>query len=281
MSDTFDIPQLCADFLDNKIPYQQLIRSICEYDGWIVPAYATEQDSEESPALAILQSSDGKTFLALFSSVAYLQEHLEKNNNHQETPFIKSRGDWILSGIPENLSAIVINPGQESAVQFTQERFDMLRRWGIGISLEYMLEQDIKEEGSMRALASYPLYYVPLFIDEDESPNFALAPDDQNRTLIAVFTTEDNLNVYLEAAKKNISSKVQVQVLSGERFFASIQNLPIDGIVINCLGPSKPHGLALQLLNMALMTLQPNDSQSDEETTQVPISDKPITEEEQ
>jgi hypothetical protein len=256
MSDAIDIPKLCTDFLDEKISYQRLLRSICEYEGWIVPTYPSEDESDAPPALAMLQSSDGKTFLALFSSVELLQQHLLQSNNHNQTPFIKSRGDWILSGLPDSLSAIVINPGQESAVQFTQERFDMLRRWGIGISLEYMLEQDVKQEGAMRSLVDFPLYYVPLFIAEDDSPNFALAPDTDNRTLIAVFTTEDNLDVYLEAAKQKISSNVQIQVMGGQSLFSAIQDLDIDGIVINCLGPSKPHGLALQLINMALLTTQ-------------------------
>ena len=56
----------------------------------------------------------------------------------------------------------------------------------------------------------------------------------------------------LKLAKKNISSNVQVQVMGGRKLFETIQDLEIDGIVINCLGPSKPHGLALQLINMAL-----------------------------
>ena len=133
-------------FLQEKIIYQQLLRSICEYEGWIVPTYPSDDGSGEVPALAMLQSSDGRTFLALFSSVEFFKVICFRAKNHNETPFIKSRGDWILSGLPETLSAIVINPGQESAVQFTQDRFDMLRRWGLGVSLEYMLEQDIKQE---------------------------------------------------------------------------------------------------------------------------------------
>ena len=274
MSDTLDIPQICRDFLQEKISYQQLLRSLCEYEGWIVPTYPAEDNSSEVPALAMLQSSDGRTFLALFSSVEFLQSHLLQSNNHNETPFIKSRGDWILSGLPETLSAIVINPGQESAVQFTQDRFDMLRRWGLGVSLEYMLEQDVKQEGAMKALVDFPIYYVPLFLAEDGSPNFALAPDTENRTLIAIFTAEDNLNVYLQEAKKNISSNVQVQLLGGRKLFSTIQDLGIDGIVINCLGPSKPHGLALQLINMALLSTQPEAEQGTVENTSS-STDKP------
>ena len=132
--------------------------------------------------------------------------------------------------------------------------------------VEYMLEQDVKQEGAMRALVDFPLYYVPLFIAEDDSPNFALAPDTDNRTLIAVFTTEDNLDVYLETAKQKISSNVQVQVMGGQSLFSAIQDLDIDGIVINCLGPSKPHGLALQLINMALLTTQ-QPQQTEEQTS--------------
>ena len=274
MSETLDIPQICGDFLQEKISYQQLLRAICEYEGWIVPTYPSDDGSGEVPALAMLQSSDGRTFLALFSSVEFLQSHLRQSNNHNETPFIKSRGDWILSGLPETLSAIVINPGQESAVQFTQDRFDMLRRWGLGVSLEYMLEQDVKQEGAMKALVDFPIYYVPLFLAEDGSPNFALAPDTENRTLIAIFTTEDNLNVYLQEAKKNISSNVQVQVMGGRKLFETIQDLEIHGIVINCLGPSKPHGLALQLINMALLSSQSGanqtSTQEESDTTDLP-----------
>ena len=78
MSDVIDIAKLCSDFLNEEIPYQLLIRSICEYEDWIVPAYSSEDS--DSPALAMLQSTNGKTYLALFSSVELLQEHLQQNN---------------------------------------------------------------------------------------------------------------------------------------------------------------------------------------------------------
>ena len=148
-------------FLQENISYQQLLRAICEYEGWIVPTYPSDDGSGEVPALAMLQSSDGRTFWHS-SPLSSFYSHLLQSNNHNETPFIKSRGDWILSGLPETLSAIVINPGHESAVQFTQDRFDMLRRWGLGVSLEYMLEQDVKQEGMEESFSLISLFTMSL-----------------------------------------------------------------------------------------------------------------------
>ena len=62
MSETLDIPQICGDFLQENISYQQLLRAICEYEGWIVPTYPSDDGSGEVPALAMLQSSDGRPF---------------------------------------------------------------------------------------------------------------------------------------------------------------------------------------------------------------------------
>ena len=58
----------------------------------------------------------------------------------------------------------------------------------------------------------------------------------------------------LKPQRKNISSNVQVQVMGGRKLFETIQDLEIDGIVINWQVLPNLMDWHFQLINMALLS---------------------------
>ncbi len=87
----------------------------------------------------------------------------------------------------------------------------------------------------------------------------ATAPDDQDRLLAAVFTTEEQRNRYLDdlpdAVKTALNQKLFTSC-NGHKLFTMLAAMPLDGIVFNCAHPQQPIAFAPALSKLVLQRLE-------------------------
>ena len=67
----------------------------------------------------------------------------------------------------------------------------------------------------MAALKDFDAYYLPLVQDSNGQNHVALAPDNQQRALVAVFTAEDAAQRFMQAATGKLN-KLQMDIITGE-----------------------------------------------------------------
>ena len=121
MSSEAHINQLCEQFLNNQIPYAQFIRSFVSHQAWIIP---TTQINDEQH-VAIWRGGNSEQYLAVFSTKEQLADYLKSSGMTEDQPYIIARGSWIFAHVPENLTALVVNPQSSSALQFTPNKFNI------------------------------------------------------------------------------------------------------------------------------------------------------------
>ena len=97
-------------------------------------------------------------------------------------------------------------------------------------------------------------HYLLVLIDG----KLATAPDDRQRRLAAVFTSDAARNEYLndlpDAVETALNQKVTLGC-NGHDLFTRLAAMPLDGIVFNCLGPERPIAFVPALSNQVLHRL--------------------------
>ena len=101
---------------------------------------------------------------------------------------------------------------------------------------------DFDEATLLRRIAEYPAYWLLL---HDGEP--LLAPDDRNRRLAAVFTSESARDACL-AEPGLTPAGAKVKRCDGRELFTRLRQRHYDGIVFNCMGPDRPLAFAPELL---------------------------------
>ena len=95
------------------------------------------------------------------------------------------------------------------------------------------------------AIRSFNGYY---FIMEDEQ-FIALVPDGRGRKYAALFTSDDALDLFLE---RNGKPNMKPVPIGGATLFDAIRKMPLDGIVFNCSGPTRPRAFPLSFADEVL-----------------------------
>ena len=105
---------------------------------------------------------------------------------------------------------------------------------------------DFEEETLLRRIAEHGDYWLLL---HDDVP--LLAPDDRNRALAAVFTSEAARDAYL--AEPGLAPYGTLpQHCDGRQLAAWLSQRGYDGVVFNCLGPDRPLAFVPELLERLL-----------------------------
>lgn len=101
---------------------------------------------------------------------------------------------------------------------------------------------DFDEATLLRRIAEHPAYWLLL---HDGEP--WLAPDDRDRRLAAVFTSESARDACL-AEPGLAPAGAKVKRCDGRELFTRLRQRHYDGIVFNCMGPDRPLAFVPELL---------------------------------
>lgn len=227
------------DFQAQKISFAMLIRQLVEHE-WLLPSI------EEQP---FLQQIDDELFLSISSNRdTFSQTHVDP----EVKPIIKTF-EWIFDNLPEDLAGLLIDMNTEYAIQLPNQYFEFCQQIIACATVENIFSQQISQEELITKLRAYSSYLLPIIRDEDGNANIALAPDHQNRQLIAVFTAPDCFQAFQTAAEGKLGN-LTIDEVPGEKIFADLSQLPIDGLVFNCYGPVRPQAIGKTLIDQLANT---------------------------
>lgn len=219
--------QLLSAQQQPNIHHAEIFRLLSRHPIWFIPA------REGQP---LLQQHQGQNHLHIYSTDSYLQEH-----HHDGIESIEFTSTWLFNNLPP-VQSIIIDGHTEHALQIPDGLFDSLTRMTNSLHLETILETQAKDDSFLNALKEFEGYYLPLVQDANGQNHVALAPDHQQRALVAVFTAEDAAHRFIQAAADKLDN-LQMDIVDGTKLFHHLDMLSLDGMVLNCYGPTQPVAL--------------------------------------
>ena len=205
---------------DPSVHFSDVLRAIVTHEIWWIPT------KDERP---ILNQRDGETHLNLYSS-----QQLTEGIAHNEIEFSDQNNHWVFANVP-NVASIIIDAHTEHAVQIPNVYINNLIRMYHALALENHLTAK-NSDNWLDPIKSFPYYLLPLVEDDEGRLHMALAPDHQQRALVAVFTAEDAAQRFLQAAGERLG-KIHMDLIHGDKLFEQLNLLPLEGLVFNCYGP--------------------------------------------
>ncbi|MEI6231676.1 MAG: hypothetical protein WCT04_01385 [Planctomycetota bacterium] len=226
------IPRAAIDrFFSKKLTGTQLLRSLAVYRGWQVPARLENM----VPVYTEFDLGNNVTHFFLFSDKdAYLECKKNIGGDILGDYFVGNvSGYSAFDTIKDTVDIVNINPYSPQEIHYTREQLHRLKTWAGIVKTEMALET---VHSSMRGYATLRNFDKYWFIMEDEQ-FVVLAPDGRGRKLAALFTAEDALDLFME---RNPKPNRRAIPISGEALFKAIRKMPLEGMVFNCCGPTKP-----------------------------------------
>lgn len=251
MSDS-PVQQAIAEWKDGTITGSQLVRQLVSYDKWICPvsqgAAAEMLASNTASRLSYSRDAEGVSRLYLFSdgdSVSRFRRSLGEDQG--EWHLLETTGAWFFQLPLDQIDLIEIDPGSPWEIGYRKEQFARLAAMAHALDVECALA-DLRA-GTAAPTATQLVYdyqhYLLAVVNRGSGYSLALAPDSRGRSLAAVFTAQDNFDAFCgEQGPTNLGVQIMPFELTGEKLFAQLQQMQLDGLVFNCSGPSKPVAFA-------------------------------------
>ncbi len=206
---------------DSTIHFADIIREIVNHPEWHISS------RNDQPLLN--QQNDG-VHLNLYS------EATEFTGAQTNTESIIRSSKWLFSNFPD-VHSIIIDAHTNYALQIPKKYFQNLIRMFRAQTIERCLSEQTTTENWLFTLKDYSYYFLPLVLDEQGRSHIALAPDHQQRSLVAVFTAEDCAQRYMNAVEEKLGN-ITMDLIEGTKLFHQLNLLPLDGLVFNCYGPA-------------------------------------------
>jgi hypothetical protein len=223
-----------------------LMRGLVSFPEWRLllseSAVAETLASNAPPRFQYNVTPDGKKRLPIFSSDESLKAYLV--DSQAEQYHLKTKGTWVFKLPFEELDEIWIDPAQQEAIFYGKEHFERFRDLAAAIEIEEditQLREGNSSDGACVRVRSYPAYRVVVNMIGN---HLVMAPDQQGRTLAAVFTSEDACDAFLEEASKQNATQLEPLIYSGQNLFEILSKMDLTGMVFNCSGPTSPVAFA-------------------------------------
>lgn len=238
MAEEYNPRDAIDQFLRNKLTGTSLLRSISSYKGWRVPARLESL----VPVFNSFDLGHGAIHFFLFTDKeAYLQCRNQVGVAIMGEYYIDHVAGYNAFGsIDGAVSVVNINPYSPQEIHYTLGQLPLLQAWSVILRTELALDaaQTENDKSGYATIRSFNGYY---FIMEDNQ-YIALVPDGRGRKYAAVFTSDDALDLFLE---RNGKPNMKPVSIGGATLFDAIRRMPLDGLVFNCSGPTKPRAFPL------------------------------------
>ena len=189
-----------AEWQNKQITGTELMRRLVSFDKWMLPmseAAAAEMVSTGAASrLMYSQDGEGVSRLYLFSDgEAYNAFRASVGQDASEQHFLTTTGTWIFQLPLDPLDFIEIDPATPWQIGYHKEQFPRLRAMAGAVEVEQALaalRAGTAGPGSITKVRQYE-HYILAVTSLDGGYTLALAPDDRDRTLAAIFTSDDSL----------------------------------------------------------------------------------------
>lgn len=233
-------------FNNKEINGTQLMRNVLEYDEFLIPGRPGH-----GPLDAYFGTKDENCF------------HLFEDSEHFEIWKKTMAGDPLIVGpfsgcevVPQlaaSLDFLNINPDSDDVFHYRKHQLADMKKMGASVAIEKALHDEAKANELFGMLKSYDHYQMLFRSGGDEGMQLVLAPDEQGRKLIPIFTAEDCFQVWLNQMLPVIQKEIRapyVVTRKGSDLFAELANYSTDGIVFNPVGYSRPRAFAMPICSI-------------------------------
>ena len=236
-----DLRDTLRQFHSQTLAEAHLLRALVSHGAWRLPAV---QEGEQVRPL--LRQVGEERWLQIFTDAGAWQAHPRGLPEDQRAAgWVETTGEWVFGSLSDELTGLDVNPDLPEAVNFRQAGFPVLRSWSRALAVERVLTSQDASEDAARLLLD-ARFQIAFTLDDAGQPQLALAPDPQGRALAAVFTAPDAALTYQEAAQKALQREIRISEIQGDHLFAQLAQMPLEGIVFNCLGPVSPVAVSRQ-----------------------------------
>jgi len=242
------VHQAIAEWQNKQITGTELMRRLVSFDKWMLPvseaAAAAMLNTGEASRLMYSQDAEGVSRLYLFSDgEAYDAFREAVGQEPSEQHFLTTTGTWIFQLPLDQLDAVEIDPATPWQIGYRKEQFPRLRAMAGAVEVEQALaalRAGTAEPGTITKVRQYE-HYILAVTSLNGHHTLALAPDDRDRTLAAIFTSDDTFEAFLlEGEALNSEGQLLQVSLAGPKLFEQLSRMSLDGVVFNCSGPVRP-----------------------------------------
>lgn len=242
------IAELIQAWREKKINGTQLMRSIVSHGEWSIPiseAAAMETlATNQAPAIQYNRDAKGVNRLLLWSSAETFSNGAKRAQIPAEQHVITTKGTWVFSLPFDGIDEIWIDPLNANDIFYTRGQFDALHDYAAAVAVEKDIS-DIRAgtptDGALVRVRDYQKYQVAMG-QLGEAKRLVNAPDDQGRTLVAIFTADDTFAAFTPVARSAaaVGEELTCVQTNGKGLFTAIAGMNVTGLVFNCSGPIKP-----------------------------------------
>jgi len=230
---------------EGQLTGSALMRALASWDHWRVPAIV----GTDGPAPRLTVNDDGPWLAACADADAY--GALEKHVGGPLDLYLELRGHDLFGGLSDDLAGVDVDPFTEHAIHWRREQFDTLRAVARAAEVERILRgEDLPEP--LERLYRYPSYRVVVRAGDEGQAQWMMAPDTEDRLLLAVFTAQDTVDAFLEAEVFPRKIVPVVVTLDGRSLFERIRTMWLHGICFNPRGPVPAKAVSAQLAQVVL-----------------------------
>ena len=225
-----------AQHADKKLNGLELYFELALHEAWELPL---DNDDLSEPQLKVFTDKAEQPYTMLFSSPKIVEQFKDKAEKNQQYRYkLTAEGHALFQALPDELAYVLLNPGTAHAHKVPNNTFELLKEAGQVAELDASIAALAAGEGHvndhLRTIRDFEHYLLVM----SQSGHPAIAPDDQNRTMMAVFTYQQALDMYKEwTAEAGHDADFIVKVVSGQTLFKAVTKIKVDGIVLNCFGP--------------------------------------------
>jgi hypothetical protein len=233
-----NLRQSIRQALGGELSGQALLRQFLNHEDWHVPA---GRDDAGRILYVRLRDGQGRRYLFLCTDrQAYDDCVARVGEAVMGRHYVTAPGVDVFAGLPAeaDVDVIGINEYSPPEMHYRSQQVPALQQWARAVRVERTLATPAPDLGTVKRFDSY--YVVMQRLEGDEHA-LTLAPDKRGRKLAAVFTAPDTAEAFLrDQGDGGIKFAPVTVAVGGEQLFRDLQNLPIDGIVFNCVGPVPP-----------------------------------------
>ncbi|MCS6845762.1 MAG: hypothetical protein NZ528_15790 [Caldilineales bacterium] len=254
------VQEAIAAWQSQQITGAQLMRRLLSYREWLVPVSRVaegEPTGSEGVRLRYSEDPGGIRRFYLFSDAdAYAAFCQATGESPSGALLLTADGAWAINALPlDQFDYVEIDPASPWRLSYGKQSFPALAAMAQAVQVEQALvalRAGEEVPNAFSLVLDYPHYLVVLWTAEGRT-FLALAPDDRDRRLLAIFTHRDAVEAFLEGESEDAKALLSMLELSGRDLFSRVAAMTaLDGMVFNCRGPARPVAFALPFAELVL-----------------------------
>jgi hypothetical protein len=254
------VPEFVQAWKKDQLSSAQLMRLLVAHPTWSLPiseaAVAEMLTTNQAGAIQFNRDENGRNRLLLFSSNDTYNLYAKAAGVSHEQHFLTTTGTWVFSLPLDDIDEILMDPLTTDYFSYKKAYYPTLKEIAGALPLDEDLRRlraETAAPGTVARVRDYANYFIAVATGASGQASIVMAPDDQGRTLAAIFTASDAYDAFLPTAEaKSPGAEVRGALVTGQTLFDALARMNITGMVFNCMGPATPVAFAIGFAKVIL-----------------------------